>query len=217
MVFAMNRPAVAYDETFHAKRAGYREPAERCLLAAFAHFGVPGSFLDLGCGTGDLVRLAARLDVQSIGLDISVASLTTGWDDDDSPDRGPWALCREDLRLPLMPIDPEGRRGLYADGSRFDLVWCTEVAEHLDDASELLSAIVRYAGNRVIWTAAQPGQGGVGHVNERPRGYWSHEFAMRGLRYEAEETEALRSTWAKVAGRCKWYPANLSIFRRSHG
>lgn len=187
---------VVYDETFHANRGAFREPAERCLLATFAHFGVPASFLDLGCGTGNLVRLAQKLDAHAIGVDL------TGWQE---PMLG---YYRHDLREPLH---------LDAEPDRFELVWCTEVAEHLDDPRELLSSVVRYAGNRVIWTAAQPGQGGVGHVFEKSRGYWSHEFALRGLRYEADETEVLRSTWAKVAGRCKWYTANLSIFRRSAG
>jgi SAM-dependent methyltransferase len=193
--------AVAYDETFHAKRGGYREPAERCLLAAFAHFGVPESFLDLGCGTGNLVGLASRIGVSSsCGIDVSFNVVQQ------PAEGGGGVLVRHDLLKPLTIWD-----------DRFDLVWCTEVAEHLPDASELLSAVVRYAGDRVIWTAAQPGQGGVGHVNEKSRGYWSHEFALRGLRYEAEESEDLRSTWRKVAGRCKWYPENLSVFRRSHG
>lgn len=191
---------VSYDETFHANRGAYREPAERCLLAAFAHFGVPASFLDLGCGTGDLVGLASRIGVKnSCGVDISI--------DHQRAAEGGGVLIPHDLSSPLT----------LWPGDRFSLVWCTEVAEHLEDATNLLSAVVRYAEDRVIWTAAQPGQKGVGHVNLRSRGAWNHDFALRGLRYEAEETEALRSTWSKVAGRCYWYPKNLSIFRRSHG
>lgn len=190
------KATVAYDESFHAKRAGYREPAERCLLAAFAHFGVPESFLDLGCGPGWLVWLAEDLGVTAFGVDIGARD-----------DIG--TVLHRDL---AQPLDLGSNRP-----ARFSLVWCTEVAEHLDDASELLSAIVRYAADRVIWTAAHPGQGGVGHVNEKPRDHWINEFALRGLRYEAEETEALRLTWRKVAGRCHWYHENLSIFRRSRG
>lgn len=192
----MGSSAVAYDESFHAKRGGYREPAERCLLAAFAHFGVPDSFLDLGCGTGDLVRLAVKLEVDAIGVDLSAP-----------PDSEAERVFRHDLRLPLT----------FRTFDRFSLVWCTEVAEHLDDPKELLSAIVRYADDRVIWTAAHPGQGGVGHLFERPREFWIEQFALRGFRCDPVETEELRSTWRKVAGRCRWYYENLSVFRRSRG
>ena len=204
--------AVAYDETFHANRGGYREPAERCLLAAFAHFGVPASFLDLGCGTGDLVRMATKLGVMSVGVDLSIVEDETNeWTEDEQINQW-YGLFKRDLRNPLALHGHD-----TPESGRFDLVWCTEVAEHLDDARNLLSAVIRYAEDRVIWTAAQPGQKGVGHVNCRSREAWIEDFALRGFRYEAEETEALRATWAKVAGRCRWYPRNLSVFRRSRG
>ncbi len=32
----------------------------------------------------------------------------------------------------------------------------------------------------VAFTAASPGQGGTGHINEQPAGYWTARFAARG-------------------------------------
>ena len=55
---------------------------------------------------------------------------------------------------------------------RYDLVICTEVAEHLlaEHADTLIENIDRAAAEWVFFTAAALGQRGFGHVNEQPPG-----------------------------------------------
>ena len=65
---------------------------------------------------------------------------------------------------------------------KFDLVVCIEVAEHLDKAAAapLVRTLTRTAPV-VLFSAAPPGQGGHGHVNEQPRAYWHALFAQHGF------------------------------------
>jgi hypothetical protein len=43
----------------------------------------------------------------------------------------------------------------------------------------LVDNLVRH-GDFILFSAAVPGQGGKGHINERPLGYWRDLFALRG-------------------------------------
>ena len=114
----------------------------------------PASVLDLGCNVGAWTKEFRRYGVRAIGVD------GPGMD----------AEVEADLREPLDL------------GERFDLVLCLEVAEHLEpeSASVLVDSAVRHA-DRVIWSAATPGQGGYRHVNEQPHGYWARLFKERGF------------------------------------
>jgi hypothetical protein len=66
-------------------------------------------------------------------------------------------------------------------GRRFDLAVCIEVAEHLRemDADHLVEAITRHS-DRVLWSAAIPGQKGINHFNEQYPDYWQAKFRARG-------------------------------------
>lgn len=68
-------------------------------------------------------------------------------------------------------------------GRRFDLVTCLEVAEHLpSDASEtLVDSLCRHA-DVIVFSAAVPGQGGTGHINERRASFWAALFGTHGYR-----------------------------------
>jgi SAM-dependent methyltransferase len=63
----------------------------------------------------------------------------------------------------------------------FDLVQCLEVGEHVVEplARSLIDNLVRH-GQVVLFSAAPPGQGGKGHINEQPIAYWRDLFAERG-------------------------------------
>ena len=135
----------------------------------------PRSVLDVGCGTGKSLEYFAELGVEVVGLEGSALAISK------SP-------LREKMRCLNLnePIDL---------GRRFDLVWSFEVAEHIHPryADTLLETRVRH-GDRVVISAATPGQGGEGHLNEQPPEYWIEKFRARGFSYDAETTSVLRAT-----------------------
>ena len=92
---------------------------------------------------------------------------------------------------------------------RFDLAVCIEVAEHLPEsaAAGLVKTLTRVAPI-VLFSAALPGQGGHGHLNEQPRGYWDDLF--RGDGYTA--VDCLRPRIWQNAEVAWWYRQNLFMF-----
>ena len=183
------RPA-RYSAAWQAGRAWTAAGAAACLAEAFRARGVPGSLLDLGCGLGAVVRSARARGVAAVGVDLSLAPGV------------PW-LVPADLRAPLDL------------GARFDAVLCWEVAEHLPAAAAegLCETAVRHLapGGELWWTAATPGQGGDGHLNEQPAAYWAARFEARGL--VPVPVPDLAARWRAVAPRQPWYGANLQVFR----
>lgn len=105
-----------------------------------------------------------------------------------------------DLREPNSSFPWEGK---------FDLVVCTEVAEHLpaeyaDKIIDLLTSL----GDNVLFSAAIPYQGGLFHLNEQWQSYWAEKFRQRkfypwiyDIREELDEDEV-----------DLWYRQNLILF-----
>lgn len=96
-------------------------------------------------------------------------------------------------------------------GRRFDMVMCTEVVEHLDPtaAEALIGTIARHAHNLIIFSAAEPGQPGHGHINCRPLTYWLGLWRARGWLPVASETMGLRALAS-----LSWFRRNLIVLRR---
>ena len=94
-------------------------------------------------------------------------------------------------------------------GRRFDLVTCLEVAEHLpsEAAETIIDSLCRHA-DVIAFSAALPGQGGTGHINERWASFWVALFAAHGYR----PYDLLRSRlWGDE--RCEWwYRQNLLVY-----
>ncbi|MBX3404015.1 MAG: methyltransferase domain-containing protein [Phycisphaeraceae bacterium] len=154
--------------------------------------------IDVGCGTGAWLRIFAELGVPDIrGVD------------------GPW-VQRERL---LIPPD----RFTTADvgvplraevGTGFDLACCLEVGEHLSAlaAATLVESLTRLAPV-IAFSAAIPGQGGTGHINEQWPAYWAALFAARGFR----AIDCLRPRlWNEPAVQW-WYAQNLIVFASEEG
>jgi len=183
-----------YTPAWQATRMKYAEPAQACFDAAVDRLGAPASVLDVGCGTGAIVTHALSRRMDAIGVDLSIVS-TNG-----DP------LRHADLTQPLDL------------GRTFEWVLCWEVAEHLpaDAADTLCDSLVRHLApaSTLLLTAASPGQGGQGHINEQPPEYWRDRLTARGLVFDVDYTSSVARKWLAAAPKTPWYGHNLQVFRR---
>jgi hypothetical protein len=83
-----------------------------------------------------------------------------------------------------------------------------EVAEHLPEsrAASFVADLCRLAPV-VLFSAAIPGQGGTGHVNEQWPGYWADLFGARGYSVSG----ALRWRIWNDCRVCNWYSQNMLV------
>lgn len=152
----------------------------------------PTRVLDLGCGPGIHTYALNDVGINCQGLDI-----------DERVD-GKVKIIKGDL--------------LKLDGTeQADLVICYEVLEHIDPqyCDECVESIFNTieAGGKLIFTAAQPGQGGVGHINNRPREFWRKKFADRGLTQLPEVEEDLRN-YCRQGYHMGWFVNNVLCFSK---
>jgi SAM-dependent methyltransferase len=130
------------------------------LVAALLH---PQSVLDVGCGRGTWLAAFRREGVKDlVGVDGSHVDPSV-------------------LEIEASQFEAHDLRNQLDLGREFDLVVSLEVAEHLDrDAAEgFVDSLVRH-GRAVLFSAAIPGQGGAGHVNEQWPSFWAGLFEKRG-------------------------------------
>jgi ubiquinone/menaquinone biosynthesis C-methylase UbiE len=114
----------AHYESFWADAPQDPEPwaweRRRALLLAEAR---PGDrVLDLGCGAGRFVAALREAGADPVGVEIAEAAL----------ERARRNVPGADLRL----IEPDG--SLPLDHASVDLVWCSEVLEHVADTEHVL-------------------------------------------------------------------------------
>ncbi len=148
----------------------------------------PARVIDVGAGEGHWLLAFEQLGADVIGLDGSyVTSSPLG-------DR----FLPHDLSTPL----PEHLAG------RFDLALSLEVAEHLPRARA--ASFVRdlcQLAPVVVFSAAIPGQGGTGHVNEQWPSYWCDLFEAEGFAVSG----ALRFEFWNDDRVENWYRQNLLV------
>lgn len=151
---------MTYDRRFFASiREGSRRSAAAVVPVFLdAHPYPVESVVDIGCGEG-LWGAAFR----DAGCDV------IGFDGGDLGE-AQIVVERVDLTQPL------GDRG------GVDLAVCLEVAEHLPaKRAEGLVADLCALSDAVLFSAAIPGQGGTGHLNERWPDYWTELFKANGF------------------------------------
>ena len=128
--------------------------------------------LDLGCGAGDLTAALARAGAQVVGADVAEAAL------------GRARSRHPGMEFRIVPFDGPLP---FEDGS-FDLVWSSEVIEHVADTARWLSEVRRVLapGGRLLLTTPSHGRarvalGGVERFSE-PLGDHLHLYTKRSLR-----------------------------------
>lgn len=135
-------------------------PQSKALGEYLLDYLRPGSVIDIGCGPGIYLLPFAAGGCEILGVDGSPAA----------------GQCLEPKDFVLADFRTDWR-----PGKRYDLALCIEVAEHLrPEYADNIVEICCAASDRVFWSAARPGQGGIGHYNEQPMDYWLRKFAHRG-------------------------------------
>jgi len=154
------------------------------------------SMLDVGCGAGHFVALADMIGIQSTGWDICAVTRPVGENS---------ATFCVDLTDPQK--HPE-----------VDLVLCMEVAEHLpaEAADTLVANCVNNLKRKglLLFSAATPGQGGAGHINEQPEHYWKYKLENSGMHLNQLYTTTMRSVWSSLAPNAWWYGKNIMVWEK---
>jgi SAM-dependent methyltransferase len=149
----------------------------------------PRSILDLGQGTGQTVEFFLKSGITDVvGVEGSREAIAAS----PHPEKAIRWNLNETLDL----------------GRKFDLVYSFEVVEHIHPryVENLLRSFSLH-GDRVVITAARPGQGGAGHFNEQLPEYWITHFDKKGYRFDEKGTAELKACndiWAD----------NLLVFER---
>jgi ubiquinone/menaquinone biosynthesis C-methylase UbiE len=128
--------------------------------------------LDIGCGAGDFTASLAQAGAEAVGVDVAEAALER-------------ARARHPgLDFRLVPIDGP----LPFDDNAFDLVWASEVIEHVADTAPWLSELRRVLApaGRLLVTTPSHGRlrvavSGVDRFSE-PLGDHLHLYTKRSLR-----------------------------------
>ena len=133
--------------------------------------------LDLGCGSGEFTAALAAAGARALGAEVAEAALVR-------------ARARHpELEFRLVPIDGP----LPLEDNGFDLVWASEVIEHVADTARWLSEVRRVLApcGRLLLTTPAHGRlrvalGGVERFSE-PLGDHLHLYTRRSLRTLLEE------------------------------
>lgn len=145
--------------------------------------------LDVGCGPGIYVQALRDQNVDAHGVDV-------------------------DRRTPCQRLDVFSDEFLAQHGGhKYDLCLCLEVAEHLPatKADEFVLRLTQVAPT-ILFSAAQPGQGGAGHINCQPPVYWIEKFASHN--YVVDNVATQRVCDFMASGyHMGWFVRNAIIFK----
>jgi hypothetical protein len=198
MVQAISLPSIeskmpnqAYTQSFFEEiQAGSRSSAQQ-IVPIIMKLINPSSVVDVGCGSGEWLSTFQQFGVREIlGLDGEWVNPDTL-----SIPRQHFQYC--DL---LQPVSLK---------RRFDLVVSLEVGEHLPKTvSDQYIESLTNLGSTVLFSAAIPYQGGVGHINEQWPEYWGERFKKKG--YTAVDC-IRQKVWTDKLVEC-WYSQNIFLF-----
>lgn len=175
----------SYDESFYEIiRDGCIRSANIVAPIIYDYFK-PKKVIDIGCGEGHWAKAFENMGCEVLGVD------------GDYVQKPFVPFVAHDLNTPL----PDNL-------GKFDLAVSFEVAEHLrlTSADRFVKQLTELAPV-VAFSAAIPGQGGTGHINEQWPNFWIELFN----KYDYEVSGALRwQIWENGLVE-NWYRQNLLI------
>ncbi len=183
----------AYGKAFFSDQQVETQDSASEIVPFLMQWLAPRSVIDIGCGVGDWLAELQKQGVERI-LGVDGEYVNRDW-----------------LRIPRESFVPHDLTQPFATTDRFDLAICLEVAEHLPESvAQSLIKCLTTLSPVVLFSAAVPFQGGVGHVNEQWQDYWAARFVDEGyvpvdvLRPQIWDNEHVR--W--------WYAQNAIVYVR---
>jgi hypothetical protein len=152
-----------YDARFYAELAPGVSRSANVIVPIVLSRVHPTSVVDVGCGVGGWLK---------VFHDHGVVDLA-GFDGDHVARS---ALLIEPPRFRAVDLSKD-----FSLDRTFDLAVSLEVAEHLPASrARPFIRLLTGAAPAVLFSAAIPGQGGTGHVNEQWQDYWRALFRAEG-------------------------------------
>lgn len=180
-----------YTETFFTDIQNGSNRSAKAIVPLVLELTKPTSVVDVGCGTGEFLKVFQEQGVDDI-LGIDGVYVDTNL-----------------LTFPQESFRPIDISKPFKLERRYDLAVCLEVAEHLapGSASGFIESLTQLAPI-VLFSAAIPLQGGTHHVNEQWPEYWIQLFRNQGF----EPVDALRK---RIWTNCQvevYYRQNAILF-----
>tara|TARA_Y100001963_G_C6676568_1_gene397731 strand:- start:270 stop:989 length:720 start_codon:yes stop_codon:yes gene_type:complete len=134
------------------------------------------SMIDIGCGPGNQVITAQKLGYTAIGIDGDKELLKNNYSVLDD-------MLIHDYTTGVIEFE---------DDDFFDVAWCVEFLEHVEEKymKNYMNTFQRC--KYVICTAAEPGEPGWHHVNCQTKQYWIEKFDEYGFDFSKNLTKQLR-------------------------
>jgi len=181
----------------HTRLAWRAEHVCRAIMEEFN----PTTLMDVGCAVGDLVdHFRKKWEIVAWGLE-------------GSKHASQFAMTRFIVYMDLRsPIDVQN---MFP--GRFDLCTCFEVLEHIEEeySDILLDNLIAFS-DKLLLSAAPPGQGGHYHVNCQPAEYWIEKFHYKSYEFNSNPVDRIRRAWEpwKKKPGIKAFYDNLLYFQK---
>lgn len=178
--------------------AFYDEAMRRSTSAAFEIMPVvikylaPKSIVDFGCGRGIFLAEAQKVDDS-----IEICAIDGEYVD------------RKKLLIDEEKFDARNLEKKITLLKKYDLAMSFEVGEHIsqENVNVFIENIVN-SSDIVLFSAAIPGQGGIGHINEQWPSYWTSLF----LKYGYKVSDCFRKLFWDNEKIPYWRRQNILLF-----
>lgn len=173
-----------HDELIHNSEAAMQ------VLPLLFDIYKPASILDVGCGLGNWIEVAKKLNIPEVlGIDGSYVN-------------------KKLLKIAENEFVEKDLTQPFSLDKKFDLIICLEVAEHLPTNSSegFIFSLTQHA-DVILFSAAIPGQGGQYHINEQWPSYWQKLFN----KYNYEMIDYFRPKIWNNKKIERWYKQNLFL------
>lgn len=153
-----------YTDDFYNNMHDGNTQTAKVMMPSIINFIKPRSVVDVGCGRGIFLK-----EVKEVDAEIQILGI-----DGDYIDRDKLLITEDEFYAHDLSKKIELKRV-------FDLAISLEVAEHLTEeyADTFVDNLVKLS-DKIVFSAAVPGQGGTHHVNEQWMSYWKKKFEERG-------------------------------------
>ncbi len=180
-----------YDEEFYRYIEVGSVRSARVVVPLVLQELMPSNVLDVGCGAGAWLAEYRKEGITDyLGVDGAY-------------------VRRESLLIPPGYFQSQDITRAFDLGHKYDLVQCLEVGEHVSAGSSrtLIENLCRH-GDKVLFSAATPGQGGEDHINEQPFEYWRLLFAQQGYK----PFDCFRPKLEGIRTVEPWYRRNILLY-----